>query len=128
APTIAARAAGYGIDGALVDGTGFFAVRGATKTAMSRAKNGDGAPLMAMQTYRYYGHSKSDKREYRTREEEDDWRSRDCIEKLRDRIELDESTFTALQNEVAEEVEEAVLFAQNSPEPEVEDWDEVLFA
>jgi TPP-dependent pyruvate/acetoin dehydrogenase alpha subunit len=128
APTIAARAAGYGIEGVLVDGTDFFAVREATKTAIAHAKAGDGPTLLEMQTYRYYGHSKSDKREYRTREEEDDWRTRDCIEKLRDAIQLDARTFSALQEEAAAEVEAAVEFAQNSPEPEVEEWDEVLFA
>jgi TPP-dependent pyruvate/acetoin dehydrogenase alpha subunit len=127
-PTIAARAAGYGIEGMLVDGTDFFAVREATKTAMSRAKAGDGPTLLEMQTYRYYGHSKSDKREYRTKEEEDDWRSRDCIEKLRDAIQLEAAAYSALQAEVAEEVEEAVEFAQASPEPEVEEWEDVLFA
>lgn len=127
-PTIAARAAGYGIEGALVDGTDFFAVREATKTAMSRAKAGDGPTLLEMQTYRYYGHSKSDKREYRTKEEEDDWRSRDCIEKLRDAMQLDAAAYSALQAEVADEVEEAVNFAQTSPEPEVEEWEDVLFA
>jgi len=127
-PTIAARAAGYGIEGALVDGTDFFAVREATKTAMSRAKAGDGPTLLEMQTYRYYGHSKSDKREYRTKEEEDDWRSRDCIEKLRDAMQLDAAAYSALQAEVAEEVEAAVEFAQTSPEPEVEEWEDVLFA
>lgn len=127
-PTIAARAAGYGIEGMLVDGTDFFAVREATKTAMSRAKAGDGPTLLEMQTYRYYGHSKSDKREYRTKEEEDDWRSRDCIEKLRDAMQLDAAAYSALQAEIADEVEEAVEFAQTSPEPEVEEWEDVLFA
>ena len=127
-PTIAARAAGYGIEGAVIDGTDFFAVREATKNAISRAKAGDGPTLLEMQTYRYYGHSKSDKREYRTKEEEDDWRSRDCIEKLRDAIGLDAAAYSALQAEVAEEVEAAVEFAQTSPEPEVEEWEDVLFA
>lgn len=127
-PTIAARAAGYGIEGGVIDGTDFFAVREATKNAISRAKAGDGPTLLEMQTYRYYGHSKSDKREYRTKEEEDDWRSRDCIEKLRDAMGLDAAAYSALQAEVAEEVEAAVEFAQTSPEPEVEEWEDVLFA
>ena len=128
APTIAARAAGYGIEGVLVDGTDFFAVREATQTAISRAKAGDGPTLLEMQTYRYYGHSKSDMREYRTREEEDSWRAKDPIIKLRDAMNLDASTFEELQNEVTDEVEAAVEFAQNSPEPEVEVWEDVLFA
>jgi pyruvate dehydrogenase E1 component alpha subunit len=128
APTIAARAAGYGIEGVLVDGTDFFAVRNATQKAISRARRSDGPTLLEMQTYRYYGHSKSDKREYRTREEEDDWRTRDCIAKLCDAMKISDAEFLELQNEAAEEVEDAVQFAQDSPEPEVEEWSEVLFA
>jgi len=128
APTIAARAAGYGIEGVLVDGTDFFAVSEATQTAISRAKNGDGPTLLEMQTYRYYGHSKSDMREYRTREEEDSWRAKDPIEKLQSAMSLDAGVFEKLQKQVADEVEAAVEFAQNSPEPEVEVWEDVLFA
>ena len=128
APTIAARAAGYGIEGALVDGTDFFHVREATQAAISRAKNGDGPTLLEMQTYRYYGHSKSDMREYRTRDEENSWRAKDPIIKLRNALNLDAAVFEDMQKEVADEVEAAVEFAQNSPEPEVEVWEDVLFA
>lgn len=127
-PTIASRAAGYGIHGEVVDGVDFFKVRESTQRAIERAHNGEGPSLLEMQTYRYYGHSKSDQREYRTRAEEDNWRTRDCIFKLRDAMELDASTFQKLDDEVIKEVDVAVEFAQNSPEPEVEEWDEVLFA
>jgi TPP-dependent pyruvate/acetoin dehydrogenase alpha subunit len=126
-PTIASRAAGYGIHGEVVDGVDFFAVRESTQRAVVRAKS-EGPSLLEMQTYRYYGHSKSDQREYRTRAEEDNWRTRDCIENLRAAIQMDEREFQKLDDEVMREVDEAVAFAQNSPEPEVEDWDEVLFA
>jgi TPP-dependent pyruvate/acetoin dehydrogenase alpha subunit len=127
-PTIASRAAGYGMPGEVVDGVDFFAVRASTQLAIERAKNGEGPSLLEMQTYRYYGHSKSDQRQYRTRDEEDNWRTRDCIEKLRDAMKLDASAYAAFDEEVMREVDEAVSFAQTSPEPEVEEWDEVLFA
>lgn len=127
-PTISSRAAGYGIAGELVDGTDFFTVREATKRAIVRAQAGEGPTLLEMQTYRYYGHSKSDQREYRTRDEENQWRERDPILKLRIRMELPEEQFNKMEAEVAAEIAEAVDFAQDSPEPEVEEWDEVLFA
>lgn len=127
-PSIAMRAAGYGIEGAVVDGTDFFAVRQATQAAIARAKLGDGPTLLEMETYRYYGHSKSDQREYRTREEEQRWRSRDCIEKMRQYLQLDADCFAAMEAEVEQEVAAAVEFAHSSPEPEVEEWGEVLFA
>lgn len=127
-PTIASRAAGYGMPGEVVDGLDFFAVRESTRHAIEHAKNGGGPSLLEMQTYRYYGHSKSDQREYRTRDEEADWRSRDCIERLRIAMQMEQSAFDELDAEVLREVDEAVEFAQASPEPQVEEWDEVLFA
>jgi TPP-dependent pyruvate/acetoin dehydrogenase alpha subunit len=127
-PTIAARAAGYGIAGEVVDGTDFFAMRDAVQRAADRARRGEGPTLLEAHTYRYYGHSKSDKREYRTRDEEDSWRQRDPIIKLRDAMPVDESTFAALDAEVTAEVDDAVEFALNSPEPEVEEWETVIYA
>jgi TPP-dependent pyruvate/acetoin dehydrogenase alpha subunit len=127
-PTIASRAAGYGIPGEVVDGTDFFAVRDAVQRAADRARSGEGPTLLEAHTYRYYGHSKSDKREYRTREEEEAWRQRDAIWKLRDAMQMDQSTFEALDAEVTREIDAAVEFAMNSPEPEVEDWESVIYA
>lgn len=128
APTIAARAAGYGIAGEVVDGTDFFAVREAVQRAAQRARDGEGPTLLEAHTYRYYGHSKSDKREYRTREEEDSWRERDCIARLREAMGMSLDELAALDEEVTREVDEAVEFARQSPEPEVEDWESVVFA
>jgi len=127
-PTVAARGAAYGIPGEVVDGADFFAVQNATQSAITRAQNGNGPTLLEMQTYRYYGHSKSDKREYRTREEEDRWHEKDPILQLKAALELDESTFAAMEQNAEEEIEAAVKFAQESPEPEFEEWEEVLFA
>jgi len=127
-PTIAARAAGYGIAGEVVDGTDFFPVREAMARAIERARAGDGPTLLEMQTYRYYGHSKSDKREYRTREEENDWRTRDCIEKLRSAIDLNDQDLQEIDAEIMREVDQAVAFAQSSPEPAIEDWESVIYA
>jgi TPP-dependent pyruvate/acetoin dehydrogenase alpha subunit len=127
-PTIAARAAGYGIPGEIVDGTDFFAVRAAIEKAAERARAGHGPSLLEMQTYRYYGHSKSDKREYRTREEEAHWHTQDPILKLRTAMEIDDEAFNALDAEVMREVDEAVEFAHSSPEPEVEVWEDVIYA
>lgn len=127
-PTIAARAAGYGIHGEVVDGTDFFAVRDAIWQAGERARAGEGPSLIEMQTYRYYGHSKSDKREYRTREEEADWQNRDCIQKLRRTIGISDGDYAAMDAEINSEVDEAVAFAESSPEPPVEDWESVIYA
>lgn len=127
-PTIAARAAGYGIPGEVVDGTDFFAVREAIQRAVQRARAGEGPSLLEMKTYRYYGHSKSDKCEYRTREEEAEWKQRDPILRLRRVLEIGDAAYEAMVTEVEAEVEAAVEFARTSPEPEVEDWELEVFA
>lgn len=127
-PTIAARAAGYGIHGETVDGIDFFAVREAFGRAAQRARNGEGPTLLEAETYRYYGHSKSDQREYRTREEEAQWREKDCIERLRKHLEIGDAEFAALDGEVMQEIDESVEFARASPDPEVEDWEAAIYA
>ncbi|HEX9996808.1 MAG TPA: thiamine pyrophosphate-dependent dehydrogenase E1 component subunit alpha, partial [Abditibacterium sp.] len=79
---ISGRAAAYGMHGETVDGTDFFAVRDVIATLATRARNGEGPSLVEAKVYRYYGHSKSDKCDYRTREEEAEWRLKDPIGKL----------------------------------------------
>jgi pyruvate dehydrogenase E1 component alpha subunit len=103
-------------------------VRDAIQKATQRAREGHGPSLLEMQTYRYYGHSKSDKREYRTHEEEAHWHTQDPILKLRAAMEISEEAFDALDAEVMREVDEAVEFARTSPEPEVEVWEDVIYA
>ena len=69
-PDIADRACAYGIPGEVVDGMDALVVREAVSRAAERARRGEGPTLIEAKTYRYYGHSHSDPRKYRTREEE----------------------------------------------------------
>src|SRR5690242_1429867 len=66
-PDAAARACAYGIPGEVADGMDVLAVRGAVKKAVDRARKGEGPTLIECKTYRYYGHSHSDPRAYRTK-------------------------------------------------------------
>ena len=127
-PNIAARAIGYGVPGSVTDGSDFFAVRDAVQTAATRARNGDGPSLLEMKTYRYYGHSKSDMRDYRTREEEERERLRDPIIQLRRAMEISDDDYADVAADVEREIEAAVEFARNSPEPELEDWELEIYA
>lgn len=129
---VADRAAAYGMPGVVVDGCDVLAVREAVAAAASRARASEGPTLVEVKTYRYYGHSKSDKCEYRTREEEADWKARDPIELLAARLQAEGA---ATQEELAEvsaavkaDIEAAVAFAESSPEPEPETLREGLFA
>jgi pyruvate dehydrogenase E1 component alpha subunit len=84
-------------------------------------------------TYRYRGHSMSDSRGYRSREEEELWKQRDPIFILRDRLiaagELTMDAFEALEKETDAYIEnEVIKFSEESPEPRVEDLEKYVFA
>jgi pyruvate dehydrogenase E1 component alpha subunit len=126
--SIAARAVAYGMHGEIVDGTDFFEVKEVMARCASRARSGQGPSLIEAKVYRYYGHSKSDKCDYRTREEEAEWRQKDCIGKLQTAIGLSNDNYAEILADVDAEVEAAVEFARSSPEPEVEEWESEMFA
>ncbi len=127
-PDIAARASGYGVPGTVTDGSDFFAVRDAVQSAAERARAGEGPSLLEMKTYRYYGHSKSDMRDYRTREEEEKEKLRDPIIQLRAAMEISDEEYLDVAGVVETEIEAAVEFARNSPEPALEDWELEIYA
>jgi len=115
---LARRAEAYGIPGVQVDGMDVHAVLAATQTAVAQARRGEGPALIEAKTYRFFGHSKSDVRIYRTRTEEESWRARDPILLLGRRLEaagVTAAELQAIENEEAAAVDEAVRFAQESP-------------
>ena len=83
---IAARAAAYGMPSARVDGNDVWAVQDAAEVAVRRARDGGGPTLIECQTYRHYGHSKSDPGAYRTKEEVEHWLARDPLDIARARL------------------------------------------
>ena len=76
---IAERATAYGIPGVTVEGNDADAMYLACQEAVDRARNGNGPTLVESITYRWKGHSKSDKNLYRTKEEIEEWRAKDPI-------------------------------------------------
>ncbi len=121
-PDIADRACAYGIPGQVVDGMDVLAVRGAVAEAAERARRGEGPTLIEAKTYRWYGHSHSDPRAYRTRDEEAAWKERDPITVLKDNMQtvglLDEAEFEDLDKAVKEKLDGAMAFSETSPEPD----------
>ncbi len=113
---VAERAAAYGVPSQIVDGMDVLAVRDATTDAVARARAGDGPTLVECKTYRYVGHSRSDARGYRTKDEEAAWKERDPIARLR--AQLPEDAAAAIDADVERELDEAVEFARNSPDPD----------
>jgi len=119
---IADRACAYGIPGRTVDGMDVLAVYEAAWEAIERARTGGGPTLLECVTYRYRGHSRSDRQRYRTREEVEAWRAQDPIARLESLLlnqgVLTEDALTQLRADVRAEIEEAVRFAEQSPEPD----------
>lgn len=116
------RAAAYGIPGVTVDGNDLLAVYAATESAVARARRGEGPTLIEARTYRWKGHSKSDKQRYRTREEVAEWQERDPIARLARQMMaagiLTEEAFAQVQAQVEGEIAAAIEFARNSPDPD----------
>jgi TPP-dependent pyruvate/acetoin dehydrogenase alpha subunit len=81
---LAERGLGYGIPGVTVDGNDVVAVYEAAEAAVARARNGEGPTLIESITYRWKGHSRSDKNLYRTKDEIEEWKHRDPIPKFID--------------------------------------------
>ncbi len=114
---VAIRSQAYSMPGTVVDGMDVLAVRDAMGNAVERARAGDGPSLVEAKTYRYDGHSKSDRRVYRTKEEEEDWRSRDPVVSWRARL-VDMGASPDLLDEIdqeaARQVDAAARHAQEA--------------
>jgi TPP-dependent pyruvate/acetoin dehydrogenase alpha subunit len=130
--SMADRAASYNMPGVVVDGQRVLVVREAVREAVERARAGEGPTLIEARTYRYYGHSRSDPRKYRTREEEELYLTeRDPITLFKRHL-LDEKVASAAEIEavdtaVAEAIEEATTYALDSPYPDESELYDFLY-
>jgi pyruvate dehydrogenase E1 component alpha subunit len=105
-----------------VDGMRCEDVHEAIESAADRARKGEGPTLLEMKTYRYRGHSMSDPAKYRTKEEVDEYKSKDPIEQVLSTIFknkwMTEADVEAVEARVKALVDESVQFAEESPFPE----------
>lgn len=129
---IAVRAAGYSMPGVTVDGNDVLAVREAAAQAVARARAKEGPTLLEALTYRLRGHFEGDPQRYRTKEEVEEAKKRDPIERLaalmrRKRI-LNRKLEEQVKEEALREMEEAVIFGEQSPYPEPHEALEDLYA
>ena len=121
------KAAGYGIPGEQVDGMDVLAVREAAGKAVERARREKIPTLIETRTYRFRGHSMRDPAAalYRTREEVEEWKKSDPIVLLWDRMSgegiISDAEYKEMDKEIAQVIEEAVRFAEASPEPPLEE-------
>jgi TPP-dependent pyruvate/acetoin dehydrogenase alpha subunit len=126
---IAVRAAGYGMPGAIADGMDALSVYQKAGEAVARARRGEGPSLVECKTYRYMGHSRGDPGVgvYRTKAEVEEWEAKDPIPRLVRSLSLDTTRISELEAGIAREIDQAVAFAEASPQPLPEEALEDVF-
>ncbi len=122
---LAIRAQSYGFPGVIVDGNDILAVYEATKSAVERARAGEGPTFIEAKTYRHRGHYEGDPQLYRTQEEIQSWMKKDPIKKFSSALIesglFDDGDLEELQGSVIMQLDEAVSFAEKAEKPAVEE-------
>ncbi len=116
------RAQGYGIPGVRVDGFDVLAVYDAARQAVSRARQGDGPTLLVTESYRLDGHYAGEPEVYRSRSEVEEFWKLEPLRRFRSYL-VEHRTATgealdSIESEVKREIEQAVQYAKESPEPD----------
>jgi pyruvate dehydrogenase E1 component alpha subunit len=129
---LARRADPFGMPGIIVDGQDIDAVHATTSEAVERARSGEGPSLLEMKTYRYRGHSRSDPAKYRPDGELDQWKARDPIRILGDRL-IEEGELTPddparIEKEIQAEIDTAADRATEAPFPTLEETRPYVYA
>ncbi len=131
-PEIFKKASVFDLPGYEVDGMDVLAVRGVAQEAVARARDGEGPTLIEALTYRFRGHSLADPDELRSAEEKEFWAARDPINKLAAELEKRKLAtaveLKAIENKVKDIVQDALEFAESSPEPNPADLYRYVFA
>ncbi|OGO40066.1 MAG: hypothetical protein A2147_07375, partial [Chloroflexi bacterium RBG_16_57_8] len=129
---LADRAKSYGIPGVVIDGNDIVKVHETMDAAIARAREGKGPTLIECKTYRWHGHFEGDQQAYKDKAEVEDWKKKDPIPRFRKYL-ADNGVLTAegadkIDADMAQEVEDAVKFALESPYPAPEEAEEDVFA
>jgi len=120
---IADRAAAYDMPGVVVDGNDVIAVYEAAFEAVKRAREGQGPSLIECKTYRQRGHFEGDPCVYRNEDELAEWKAKDPLARFENKLMeaglMDADKVQEFKNATADELAEAVKFAEESPFPEL---------
>lgn len=131
-PEIYKKGPAFGMPGIEVDGMDVLAVRSVAKEAVERARAGEGPTLIEALTYRFRGHSLADPDELRDKEEKEYWFARDPIKKLAAYLTehnlADAADLKEIDQKIQATVNEAVEFAESSPEPDPSELYRYIFA
>jgi pyruvate dehydrogenase E1 component alpha subunit len=131
-PEIYKKASVFNMVGVEVDGMDVLAVRQVAQEAVARARAGEGPTLIEAMTYRFRGHSLADPDELRSKEEKEFWFARDPIKKLAaylvEQNLATEAELKDVEKKIQAVIDEAVRFAETSPEPDPSELYRFIFA
>jgi len=126
------KASVFNMEGYEVDGMDLLAVRDVAQKAIARARAGEGPTLIEALTYRFRGHSLADPDELRDPAEKEFWNARDPIKKfatyLTENNIVSQGELDAIDQKVQQNIDEAVEFAEASPEPDPSELYRYIFA
>lgn len=126
------KAEGYGMPNRRIQGMNVLEVRQAAEQALAAVRGGGGPYFLEVVTYRYRGHSMGDPERYRLSDEVERWQLDDPIgifrKHLLDEKLFDEQALEAEEAEVERELQQAIEFAESSPEPPPEALYEDIYA
>ena len=129
---IAERAKSYGIAGVVADGMKVEDVYEKAGGLIENARAGKGPALLECKTYRFRGHSRFEDPTYRTKAECEEWKKKDPIvqwtARLTEQFGMDSTDTRAIEKRTAERLDEAVRFAETSPDPSPQDYKQYIFA
>lgn len=124
-PDIHKLGLGYGMPNSAVDGMDVEVVHEALLEAAEHVRSGKGPYFLEIKTYRYRGHSVSDPANYRSKEEVEEYKARDPLHTLEQRMlsngAATQEKIDEIQAAIAQEIDEAVAFAEESPFPDASD-------
>jgi pyruvate dehydrogenase E1 component alpha subunit len=131
-PEIFKKASVFGMPGHEVDGMDVLAVRSLAVEAIARARAGEGPTLIEALTYRFRGHSLADPDELRSQAEKEYWAEKDPIKKFASYL-INQGLATQeelknIESQIQATVEDAVKFAETSPEPSSSELHRYIFA
>lgn len=122
----------FGMPGVEVDGMDVLAVRSVAQEAIARARAGEGPTLIEALTYRFRGHSLADPDELRSKTEKEQWLARDPIKKfaayLVEQNLAKQDDLKAIDQRIQANINQAVQFAEESPEPDPQELRRYIFA
>lgn len=128
---VAERAKSYGIPGIVIDGNDVMSVYESAKKYVEGARNGSGPALIECKTYRWEGHYHGEPQVYRNKSEVDEWKKKCPVKRFEKYLlskKIEQTILSDIRDDVRIEIDEAIKFAESSPDPEGKNLFEYLYA